>query len=213
MCVSAAVCPCPATARDSAQLVRDDHLHSFQSARAIICGHTPSPRHKHIASHPPPLTPPSERTQHMAHEHLWGRRGAVVSACMQRAAYGPRAPACSAEVAPRAVAPVGKARRRGERLHAEVAPRPVAPVAISGNQRRSKAISGGNQWPPCTSTRCTCGNQWQSVAISGNQWRQSVAPLHLEPLHLVRSGRGSRATLSLCRGRSTGNWRSARPRS
>jgi len=147
MCVSvisAAVCPCPATARDSAQLVRDDHLHSFQSVRAIICGQPPSPRHKHIASHPPPLTPPSERTpQHMAHEHLWGRRGAVVSACMQRAAYGPRAPACSAEVAPRAVAPVGKARRRGERLHAEVAPRPVAPVAISGNQRQSVAAISG----------------------------------------------------------------------
>ena len=126
--------------------LRDDHLHSFQSVRAIICGQPPSPRHKHIASHPPPLTPPSERTQHMAHEHLWGRRGAVVSACMQR-------------------------------LHLD-------PLHL-----------------------------WQSVAIRGNQRRQSVAPLHLDPLHLVRSGRGSRATPSLCRGRSTGNWRSARPRS
>jgi len=83
---------------------------------------------------------------HLAPLHLWGRRGAVVSACMQR-------------------------------LHLD-------PLHL-----------------------------WQSVAIRGNQRRQSVAPLHLDPLHLVRSGRGSRATPSLCRGRSTGNWRSARPRS
>ena len=83
---------------------------------------------------------------HLDPLHLWGRRGAVVSACMQR-------------------------------LHLD-------PLHL-----------------------------WQSEAIRGNQWRQSVAPLHLDPLHLVRSGRGSRATPSLCRGRSTGNWRSARPRS
>jgi hypothetical protein len=81
--------PCPCARRRRVTVaaysrLRDDHLHSFQSVRAIICGQPPSPRHKHIASHPPPLTPPSERTQHMAHEHLWGRRGAVVSACMQR---------------------------------------------------------------------------------------------------------------------------------
>jgi len=72
------------------------------------------------------------------------RRGERLHA---EAAYGPRAPACSAdlsaEVAPRPVAPVGKARRRGERLHAEVAPRPVAPVAISGNQRQSVAAISG----------------------------------------------------------------------
>jgi len=112
---------------------------------------------------------------------------------------------------------VGKARRRGERLHAEAAYGPHE--HLHGLQRLH--LDPLHLWGGRGAVVSACMQRlhldplhlWQSEAIRGNQWRQSVAPLHLDPLHLVRSGRGSRATPSLCRGRSTGNWRSARPRS
>ena len=60
--------------------------------------------------------------------HLWGRRGAVVSTCMQRRSSAAR----------RADRTVGKARRRGEHMHAA--------QVLSGAQGRSHCGEGEAPW-------------------------------------------------------------------